>query len=287
MRVQFQAGVQCARKLGCPRAKWAVLGLPRCVGPGGALCLRVCACVRVYVGVHGLQWFGRGCVCATWAGVSPWWVQEMCSEKLQGISWEFLRESGISPCWRRWEVPAGEPHGAATCRWRGKEREVVVRGEYLLPPAKWKWELSLHLGCVFRFQALQAGAVPYCLYSPWPGKSWSLPGHPGTSAVLMSNNRLCDINSSCALYSNPWLHGQAGSQKKKTTSRRVILFRYEGRDASAHRSATACGNGGRNGFPRGSWMKFDQRLKHSMEMFVGQGSICELVSKGLRNRKSF
>lgn len=50
----------------------------------------------------------------------------------------------------------------------------------------------------------------------------------------MSNNRRCDINSFHALYSNPWLHGQAGSQKKNHVSRRVILFGYEGRDTSAH-----------------------------------------------------
>jgi len=142
-----------------------------------------------------------------WAGVSPWWVRKRCSQKLVGVLWEMLEEIGSSPCQRRCgfllESPM-EQHLTIGARRNG--RWWSDGRWHLLPPIKWKWELGLHLCCVFRFQALQAGTVPYGLYSPWPGKSWSSPGYPGTSAVLMSNSRPCDVNSFRALYSNPQAH---------------------------------------------------------------------------------
>lgn len=93
-------------------------------------------------------------------------------------------------------LAGGKPHGAEPHCQCWMEGKGVVRGRWHpLPPVNGKWELYLCWHCVFRFQALQAGTVPYCLYSPWPSKSWSLPGHPGTSAVLMSNSRPCNINS--------------------------------------------------------------------------------------------
>lgn len=124
MWVQFQAGAQCVRKLGCSRAKWAVLGVlgqAECHG----LCLSVCTwaaliwqglCVcnvskcQPLVNTGALQWENPGCVLG-----DPWG------------KWNFSLPQEMG-------VPAGEPHGAAPhCQCRN-EGEVVVRGEVAPPP---------------------------------------------------------------------------------------------------------------------------------------------------------
>lgn len=111
-------------------------------------------------------------MCVMWAGLSPWSVWELCSEKLLDVSWEIPEESGISACQRRWGFLLQSPMEQHLTISAGRKGRWWSEGRWhLLPPVKLKWELGLRLCCVFRFQASQAGTVPYCLYSPWPGKS--------------------------------------------------------------------------------------------------------------------
>lgn len=159
--------MQCVRKFCCPRAKWAVLSFPR----ARQNALPVCLCVHGCRGVHGLLRRGALCVCDVGRG-QPFLSMEATQQEThscvkgdpQGM-WDFSLPEEM-------RVLAGKPHGAKPCHQCWMEGKGVVRGRWhTLPPVKGKWELYLCLPCVFRFQALQAGTVPYCLYSPWPSKS--------------------------------------------------------------------------------------------------------------------
>lgn len=152
--------MQCVRKFCCPRVKWAVLSFLR----ARQNALPVCLCVYGCIGVHGLLWRGGLCVCDVGRG-QPFLSMEAAQQETHGCvkgdpqgMWDFSlpEEMGIL---------AGKPHGAG---W--KVRGWSEGGG--IPSHLSKGNGSSTFACtVFRFQALQAGTVPYSLYSHWPSKS--------------------------------------------------------------------------------------------------------------------